>query len=70
MGVVVFDGTPTLTDNSITGNTTGLTLAGTSAPTLSGNHVCDNETNLTVSGDCVEVSTDGNFICEDALATN
>ena len=65
-GIVVSDGAPTVEGNSITGGTTGISLAGPGAiPTLSGNTVCGNETNVSLSFGAEMPDTGDNEICPD-----
>ena len=68
-GITLVGGSPTLVDNTITGNKTGLALSGSdTSPVLSGNTICDNETNLIVVLGAEMPDTTGNDICPDAPA--
>ena len=64
-GIVATSGTPTIADNTISGNEQGLVVSGGSRPVLSGNTICDNGTNLVVPDGAEPPDTAGNEVCAD-----
>jgi parallel beta-helix repeat protein len=68
-GILVGDGSPTVTGNGIEGvEGRGLFVGGRASPTFSGNTSCGNGENLVVEDGATPTMDDTNEICEDAPA--